>query len=139
MDKAQLERWFERTTRHLTPPLAQMRAGRDSSLPAHLLRYRDAPAYYGVLHDALAGFGLGDERIADVAIRQEAAIEQYKITDWQSNLDVQNEMRRALDDIFFEVEASAGALIEAEPLGLMIEQVIEVAKARSGGHDGEAP
>ena len=78
-------------------------------------------------------YGIDDERIADVAIRQEAVIEEHKITDWETNLDVQNEMRRGLDDIFYAVEESAGVLIEAEQLRLMIEQVIEVAKARSYG------
>ncbi|MFZ1771385.1 MAG: hypothetical protein WAU00_19410 [Caldilinea sp.] len=35
-----------------------------------------APTYYGIVREALAAYGLNDEDIADIAIRQEAVIEQ---------------------------------------------------------------
>jgi type I restriction enzyme R subunit len=111
--------------------LEALRRGRDAGAPPQLLRYRDAPAYYGVVRETLAAYGLHDDAIADIAIRQEAVIEQHKVTDWARNHDVQNDIRRGLDDLFYEVEAHTGQLIAAEQLGLLIEQVIEVAKARS--------
>ena len=116
----------------------EMRSGHASGMPAQLLRYRDAPAYYGIVREMLATYGLDDEAIADVAIRQEAVIEQHKVTDWARNHDVQREMRRGLDDLFYTVEEQTGALIEVEQLNQMIDQVIEVAKARSNGRDSEA-
>jgi hypothetical protein len=111
--------------------LEALRSGRDAGAPPQLLRYRDAPAYYGVVRETLAAYGLHDDAIADIAIRQEAVIEQHKVTDWARNHDVQNDIRRELDDLFYEVETHTGQLIAAEQLGLLIEQVIEVAKARS--------
>lgn len=111
--------------------LAQMRAGRDGAQPERLDRYRHAPAYFGVLREQLVAYGLDDERIADLAIRQEEIIEANKVTDWETNLDVQNQIRSALDDHLYQVEQDAGVVIEADALDLMIEQVLEVAKARS--------
>ena len=32
------------------------RRGRDAGAPPQLLRYRDAPAYYGVVRETLAGY-----------------------------------------------------------------------------------
>jgi type I restriction enzyme R subunit len=113
--------------------LAQVRAGRASGLPPQLLPYRDAPAYYGVVRETLAGYGLDDAAIAAIAIEQERAIEAHKIRDWGTNRDVQNEMKRSLDDIFYTVEQRTGVLLNSEQLDVMIDHVIEVAKARTDG------
>ena len=51
-----------------------------------------------------------------------AQIEQHRVTDWERNHDVQREMRRGLDDLFYAVEEQTGALIEAEQLNQMIDQ-----------------
>ena len=40
--------------------LNNMRTGRSSDLPPQLTRYQHAPAYYGVLHESLATYGLND-------------------------------------------------------------------------------
>ena len=113
--------------------LAQIRAGRDSGVPQQLLPYRDAPAYYGIVRETLAGYGLNDGAIADIAIQQEAAIEAQKIRDWDANKDVQTQMKRSLDDIFYAVEQRTGVPMSSEQLDVMIDHVIEVAKARSDG------
>lgn len=113
--------------------LQDMRGGRDSSIPAQLLAHRDAPAYFGVVRELLAGYGLDDAAIAEVAIEQERAIDAHKIRDWETNLDVQNQMKRNLDDIFYAVERRRDVTINAEHLDAMIGRVLEVAKARDGG------
>jgi hypothetical protein len=94
--------------------LEQMRSGRASDLPAQLAPYRHAPAYFGVLREPLAGYGLDEERIARAAIRQEEIIEANKVTDWETNLDIQNQIRSQLDDYFFDLERAAGVV---GPLG----------------------
>lgn len=116
--------------------LQQIRAGKDSGVPQQLLQYRDAPAYYGVVRETLATYGLDEAAIAGIAIEQEAAIEARKTRDWENNRDVQNQMKASLDDIFYAVEERSGVLINADQLDVMIDQVIEVAKARSDGRGG---
>jgi len=111
--------------------LEQMRSGRASDLPVQLAPYRHAPAYFGVLREPLTGYGLDEERIARAAIRQEEIIEANKVTDWETNLDIQNQIRSQLDDYFFDLERAAGVALDTEALDLMIEQVLEVAKARN--------
>jgi type I restriction enzyme R subunit len=110
--------------------LAQMRSGHAESLPPQLHACRDAPAYYGVIRELLADYGLDDHAIADIAVAQEGAIEAHKVRDWDGNRDVQNQMKRALDDIFYAVEGRLGAPLRGEHLDVMIDRVIEVAKAR---------
>ncbi|MEI2692414.1 MAG: hypothetical protein V9H69_22935 [Anaerolineae bacterium] len=83
------------------------------------------------LREPLTGYGLDEERIAHAAIRQEEIIEANKVTDWETNLDIQNQIRSQLDDYFFDLERAAGVALDTEALDLMIEQVLEVAKARN--------
>jgi type I restriction enzyme R subunit len=112
--------------------LAQLLSGRDSSQPEQLYAYRDAPAYYGVLREPLTSFGVENERIAAVAIRQEEIIEAHKVTDWTTNLDVQKRIKRGLDDCLYELEQAVGKPFDLVQVDLMIDQVLEVAKARDG-------
>ncbi|GAB4208409.1 MAG: HsdR family type I site-specific deoxyribonuclease [Roseiflexaceae bacterium] len=110
--------------------LDQIRSGGRAALPEQLARYRHAPAYYGVLREQLAAYGLSDERIADIAIQHETIIEASKITDWGSNLDVQKKIKRQLDHQLGEVEREAGVEFDLDQLDRLIDQVLEVAKAR---------
>lgn len=110
--------------------LATLRQGLPAGAPAQLKRYRDAPAYYGVLRERLTGYGLSDERIAEVAISQEAIIEAGKVTDWVGNLDVQKRIKRQLDRQLGEVERETGVTFDLDQLDVLIDQVLDVAKAR---------
>jgi type I restriction enzyme R subunit len=110
--------------------LEALRAGRNASIPTTLARYRDAPAYYGILAESLAPYTVEAGKIAALAIEHEAIIEASKVTDWRYNLDVQRTIKRKLDDSFIELEREAAVAIELAQVDLMIEQILEVAKAR---------
>jgi hypothetical protein len=94
------------------------------------VRYQHAAAYYGVIREPLVSYGLSDEQIAELAIKQEQLIEANKITDWANNLDVQKKIKRQLDRQFYDVEQAAGAQFDLDQVDAMIEQVVDVAKAR---------
>jgi type I restriction enzyme, R subunit len=111
--------------------MQQMRSGRDNSQPAQLARYLDAPAYYGVLRQRLAVYNIDDSRLADAAIEHEAIIERHKITDWSNNRDVQNIIKRELDDYFYEMERALNLELPLAELDMLIEEMMEVAKARA--------
>jgi type I restriction enzyme, R subunit len=110
--------------------LDQLRSGQRSGQPEQLMRYRHAAAYYGVLREPLSTYGFDDNRIATLAIRQEEIIEANKITDWITNLDVQKKIKRQLDNHFYEVEREASVQFDLDQLDAMIDQVLEIAKAR---------
>ena len=110
--------------------LEQMRAGVDASQPAKLSRYVHAPAYYRVLREPLLEHELDDDNVADVAIRMEEIVENNKITDWVMNLDVQNTIKRQIDEFLYDLEQGTDIHFEDNELDRMIEQVLEVAKAR---------
>lgn len=113
--------------------LGQMRDGQRSDLPAKLSRYRHAPAFYGILKVALGEYGLDDDQTADIAIRVEEIIEDYKITDWTINLDVKNRIMQQLNAYFYQVEQEAGITFSSEQLDELdglFERVLETARAR---------
>jgi type I restriction enzyme R subunit len=110
--------------------LGQLRAGQHSGQPTQLARYQHAAAYYGVIREQLASYGLDDERIAGIAITQEQIIEANKITDWTNNLDVQKKIKRQLDHHFYDIEKESGAEFDLNQVDAMIDQVVEIAKAR---------
>ena len=94
-----------------------------------MARYRHATAYYGVLSEPLSSYGLNDERIAGIAIHQEAIIKANKITDWTTNLHMQKKIKRQLDNHFYEVEGEANMEFDINQLDAMIDQLLEIAKA----------
>ncbi len=110
--------------------LDQVRSRQHGGQPAQLARYQHAAAYYGVIREPLAAHGLSDERIAELAIAQEQIIEANKITDWANNLDVQKKIKRQLDHHFYDVEKESGAQFDYAQVDAMIDQVVEIAKAR---------
>jgi type I restriction enzyme R subunit len=113
-----------------------VRSGRDASLPEKLHRYRDASAYYGVIHEPLGQYTVStpqltvDDLIADVAIRLEQIIEEKKIRDWTTNLDVQNEIKLAIEDYLYSVKGRHDIPLTGVDIDLILDNVIEVAKQR---------
>lgn len=110
--------------------LDELRAEQSTDQPERLKRYRHAPAYYGVLRESLTSYGLNDQRIADIAIRQEEIIEANQVTDWDTNFDIQQKMKRHLDSHLYEVERETGIEFDINQLDVIIDQVLEIAKAR---------
>lgn len=110
--------------------LDQLRTGQQGGLPTQLARYQHAATYYGAIREQLATFGLNDERIAEIAIAQEQIIEANKATDWTNNLDVQKKIKRQLDHHFYDVEKAVGAQFDLDQIDVLIDQVVEIAKAR---------
>ncbi|MBN1583442.1 MAG: HsdR family type I site-specific deoxyribonuclease, partial [Anaerolineae bacterium] len=110
--------------------------GHDEHIPAKLRRLRDAPAYYGVIRDPLAQYAVGDgptgidDLSADIAIELERIIEDRKIRDWTMNLDVQKEMRLAMEDHLWEVRKANDLPLSLTDLDEILERVIEIARQR---------
>jgi type I restriction enzyme R subunit len=114
--------------------LQQVRTGRDASLPARLGRYRHAPAYYGILREPLRRYEVGgldlDDACADMAIALEGIIEAHKVRDWTTNLDVQNEMKRAMEEQLYLAKERYAIPLSGGDLDVILDGLIDAAKHR---------
>lgn len=111
--------------------LRTFQSGHDDSTPDKLSGYRDAGAYYGVIHEPLASYapaaGVLDERIADIAIHMEHIIEDHKITDWTNNEDVKKGIRREIDMYLGGVDLP----LRDGDIDVILDKVLSVAQQRS--------
>lgn len=121
----------------MTDALDQVRTGHDLSQPRKLARYRDAPAYYGILNEALAEVAFGDspeakqDYLADMAIDIEAIIESHKIRDWAENVDVENRIKRDIDDYLYRA-VSESTPLDGDTVDSIIRELVDVARKRDG-------
>lgn len=123
--------YLEQTRGHLD----DLRSGRtDGHGPSgRLARYQHAPAYFNTLQESLDSYDINRDQLVELAIQQEQIIQDHAITDWTTNLDIQNQISRELDEAFYQLEQATGKIIEAETLNLLIKRTIEIAKARQKG------
>ena len=105
--------------------------GRRSDVPAQLLGYRHAPAYYGVLHEVLNDGRLLPDQVAELAIQMEHLLEARKIRDWANNGDVQNQMKNDLDDYLYDLKRELDVALTNDEIESIIEQIVHLARQRS--------
>ncbi|MFQ5419980.1 MAG: YgjP-like metallopeptidase domain-containing protein [Anaerolineae bacterium] len=84
--------------------LGEMRSGKTADLPPQLTRFRDAPAYYGVIKEPLAAYRVDASRAADIAIKLEELVEARKVRDWAGNPDVENRIRNDIEDYLYALK-----------------------------------
>ena len=120
--------YLQRAERHLDA----MRGGRGDGQPDILRQYQDAPAYYGKLQENLGPYIAATGPLAELAIEIEALIERRKVVNWTTNLDVQKGMKAEVDGLLYEIERQHGLILSPDELDLLIEQVMEIARARDG-------
>jgi len=121
---------------HASEILHTVQTGRDADTPGKLFQYRDAPAFYRAMYDPLSQYQVDvpgttkDELLADVAIRLEQIVEERKIRDWTTNLDVQNEIKRAMDEYLYSVKGRYDIPITEGDIDVILDRVLELAKQR---------
>lgn len=107
-----------------------------SDLPDSLEPYSDAKAYYGVIREPLAAYGVKklplDELAAEMAIQIQSIIDGHKIRDWQGNDEVHKAILNELDDYLDSLKARHGFDVPYEVRDELGDQLINVAKRRDG-------
>jgi type I restriction enzyme R subunit len=122
--------------KQVTEILHTIQTGRDADTPGKLFKYRDAPAFYRAMYDTLAQYEVDtpgttkDDLLADVAIRLEQIIEERKIRDWTTNLDVQREIKRAMDEYLYSVKGRYEIPVTGGDIDVILDSVLEIAKQR---------
>jgi len=104
--------------------------GYRQDIPQRLRKLRDAPAYYGVVHETLKD-RLSQDVLAEIASQIETLIEANKIRDWVDNPDVLNRMRNTIEDYLYDIEKVQEIRFSNVELDEIIEQVIDIARRRA--------
>ena len=113
-----------------------VQTGRDADTPGKLFQYRDAPSFYRAMREPLARYEVNapgttkDELLADVAIHLEQIIEERKIRDWTTNLDVWNEMQAAMDDYLYSIKGRYDIPLADGDIDVILDRVLDLARQR---------
>jgi len=100
-----------------------------------VLRDRDvAKAFFGCIKEVMEKKQVtGDqshELWAEAATGIEDIIHNLKIVNWETNTDVQNQMRNAIDDYLLDLKDKHGLDISFDEVDVIMEQCLEIAKLR---------
>jgi type I restriction enzyme R subunit len=122
--------------RRVSEQMATVRRGHDEEMPEELTRYREAPAYYGVVGEVLESYGpeaVQRKRIAtEMAIAIQRIIDPLKGRDWVVRDDIQKEMANAIDDFLFEAREKFGVTMNTADMDAIIERCLSIAKKLAG-------
>ena len=106
----------------------------ERDVPARLRGNDHGMAFYGVFKGALkdgCGEPLRDDEVAEVALAVMEIIHERHIVDVWSNETVQNDMRNAIDDYFYDVlRAEKGIDLTEAQMDDLLAQVMRLAQAR---------
>lgn len=120
-----------------------------------VIRNRDvAKSYYDIVRDQLAsskadgvseragdydaapgespfsGLGLSQDEVAQLAARIDDIVLAKRKVDWTTDMDVQNQMRIAIEDAIFAFKAAHGLDIDFDTIDRLLDRVIDVARRR---------
>ncbi len=103
------------------------------AVPAMLQNEDGAQAFYGVLHEALAGHLEGEtvkNVAANLALGVDAMFQREIIVNWVHNTDVENRMRNAIENLLYEVKDAQKIELTFEEMDEAIERCLGIARAR---------
>ena len=104
------------------------------AVPAPLEGHDVAKAFYGAVEDALeaikADKEAGEELAVEAALRIDEAIKTLRVVNWVHNVDVENQMRNAIDDILYDASHEKGVDFDFERLDRIADQCLTIARAR---------
>jgi len=85
---------------------------------------------HGILGDADLGED-AEQVVAEMAIRIKETIEGHKIRDWADNPDVQNRIKRDIEDYIYSVMDERGVALVGSEMDLLIDNLVDVARKRA--------
>ena len=98
-----------------------------------VLKNRDvAKSYYDVLRDEAeaAGLSLPDDEAAQFAALVDDTIRARRKVDWTDDVDVQNQMKIAIEDELFAFNKAHGVEMGFDTIDRVLDRVIDVARRR---------
>ncbi len=116
--------------------LNRARGGTQGDYPAVLKGYRDARSYYDIVCEPVTAYEPNRSKsnlenlVAEMSIRCEEIINQHKIRDWTTNMDVENAILNELEDYLFNIKGQYGLELKNEEIDSILESILQVAKRR---------
>lgn len=98
-----------------------------------IIKARDvAKSYYDVLRDQLgsAGLSIAQEDAAKLAATMDDIIQAKRRVDWSDDVDVQNQMKIAIEDELFAFKAAHGVDLKFDTIDRLLDRIIDVARRR---------
>ena len=98
-----------------------------------ILRTRDvAKSYYDLLRDQFGSVGLAvsEGDAATLAARVDDIIQTKRKVDWADDVDVQNQMKIAIEDELFAFKQAHGLQLDFDAIDRVLDRVIDVARRR---------
>ena len=91
-----------------------------------------AKAYYGVLEESLPVSEIREAPTigAELALRVEQILDSLRITDWTTNLDVQNQMKTAIEDELLRFAGEKGFSLTYDRIDEILDQCLAIARLR---------
>jgi len=103
-------------------------------IPETLANNEVAKAYYGSIKSALAALQLTSTALAEIA--SEAAltfdeiVDNRRIVNWTTNVDVQNRIRQDFDDYLVDLRSRSGLDLGFDVIDQIVDECIDIAKVR---------
>jgi type I restriction enzyme R subunit len=98
-----------------------------------ILKARDvAKAYYDVLRDQFqaAGLAVAEGEAATLAALIDDIIQAKRRVDWADDVDVQNQMKIAIEDELFAFQKAHGLKLDFDTIDRLLDRAIDVARRR---------
>jgi type I restriction enzyme, R subunit len=98
-----------------------------------ILKTRDvAKSYYDVLRDQFASVGLAvaEDKAAALAARVDDVVRAKRKVDWADDIDVQNQMKIAIEDELFAFKKAHGIEVDFATIDRLLDRIIDVARRR---------
>jgi type I restriction enzyme R subunit len=98
-----------------------------------ILKTRDvAKSYYDVLRDQFgsAGLTVPEAEAATLAALMDDIIQAKRRVDWADDVDVQNQMKIAIEDELFAFQKARGIKLDFDTIDRLLDRVIDVARRR---------
>ena len=110
----------------------ETRDDEDDPTPTELRGKGNETAFWGISRRELRKAGIGDEHLAvRVSLSLTDIIQRMRRVGWQHDRDVQNEMRNAMDDFFFdEVMGKDGVALDPAVMDGIVNEVLAAARVR---------
>jgi type I restriction enzyme R subunit len=120
--------------KHVTEIMQSVVNRTGDNVPVALRQHDVAKAFYGVILEMLGKQDMAETRRSEVGAEAglgiDAVIRTMKIVNWETNADIQNQMRNLIEDYLFELKRKHGVSLSFEDIDTIMEQCLDIARVR---------